>query len=135
MNKELKYLMSHRNNFTFSGDELNVTISYDKNGMDFIKGFKLFDEKGQRVIETKHPESLRRAIKTKASLNFQIKQWAESRADGTLPLILFSKRIANEKYPHLNINEQDNPPDIETELSLPEWVVNAVEKQKNKYYK
>lgn len=128
----LKYFISHRHHFTFSGNDIDCNIVYSKSGVDFVKAFRMYDEKGVRSIITRHPTALAVVIKTKASLTFQIKQWAESRADGTLPLDLFSKRMAREYYkvPWLTDNI-----DIETELQLPAWVVNAVETQKNKFYK
>jgi len=128
------YFLKNRNSFTFSGGEINCSIVQSRSGCSSFHAFRLYDEKGHREIETRHPETLRRLIKTKAALTFQIKQWAESRADGTLPLAIFSKRIAMELYPeskeYMPVDE-----DLETELSLPKWVVDAVETQKNKYYK
>lgn len=110
-----KYLLSKRNEFTFSGSDVDCEIVYKKNGIDSFEGFRMYDEKGKRFIETKHPETVRRLVKTKASLTFQIKEWAESRADGTLPKLCFNE--------------------IQEELNLPAWVVNAVETQKVKFYK
>lgn len=127
-------MLSRRNDFTFSGGDIDCEIIPDKNGVDWFAGFRMYDERGKREIRTKHPETVRRLVKAKASLSFQIKQWAESRADGTLPLLLFSQRLANEKYPHLNVYAYGQVSDIETELQLPEWVVNAVETQKVRFY-
>jgi len=109
-----KYFLRNRNVFTFSGNEIECEIVFKRDGVNSFKAFRLYDEKGFRSIETKHPETLKRLIKTKASLTFQIKQWAESRADGTLPRFLFNEMIE--------------------EMELPEWVINAVETQKFKYY-
>ena len=58
--------------------------------------------------------------------------WAESRVDGTLPLCLFSQRIAKEKYSNYKFN--DDIIDMETELELLPWMVEAVENQKFKFY-
>lgn len=127
-----KYFLSKRNVFAFSGNDIDCTIVYNRSGLDSFRAFREYDEKGRRIIETKHPETLRRLIKTKASLTFQIKKWAEGRADGTLPGVLFSLRKMKEVYGH----EFDNGGqiDIETEYNLPVWVVNAVETQKVKFY-
>ena len=137
------YFLKMRNQFTFSGGEIECEILYDKNGVDWFKGFRLYDERGKRKITTKHPETLHRLIKSKSSLTFQIKQWAEARAEGTLPLVEFSKRLTKEKYPMADtngittINWENGEPrhydDIETMYQLPSWVINAVEAQKHKH--
>jgi hypothetical protein len=85
--------------------------------------------------------------KVKASINFQIKQWAECRAEGTLPLMELSKRLAYGKYgtsfTDFHVLEWVNGEpvyfdDIESQFNLPGWVLKAVENQaisirKNKF--
>lgn len=83
----------------------------------------------------------------KSGVNFQIKQWAESRAEGTLPLGEFSKKEYATIYPKTKLNDNElmtlewvndlaiYHKDIETQYGLPEWVVKAVENQKHKFYK
>lgn len=131
--KNTLYFLKNRNVFTFSGGDIKCKIIYDTSGVDWLTGFRLFDERGKREIKTKHPETLRRLIKTKNSLTFQIKQWAEGRAEGTLPLDLFSKRTAKERY-GMSDDFLTETTDIETEYNLPEWVVNAVESQRKIFY-
>lgn len=95
------------------------------------------------------PELLNQLLLTKASVNFQIKEWAQGRADGTLPLLDFSKRLAligrpmryiksilkdNKVLEWIN-NEPVYYRDIQKQYGLPEWVITAVENQKGQYYK
>lgn len=116
----------------------------DINGRTAKECFFYIESEGKNYPCCEH-ELLNLLLLTKASVNFQIKEWAQGRADRTLPLIEFSKR-----YMALNtdipIDEGctvlewvDGEPvyhrDIETQYSLPEWVITAVENQKYKYYK
>ena len=80
------------------------------------------------------PELLNELLLCKASINFMIKMWAESRADGTLPLVLFSKQQMFKEYNYV-CNEFKNDIDIQQEFELLDWMVEAVEKQKYKFYK
>jgi hypothetical protein len=114
INSSVQYYLKHRNDFTFSGGGVDCEILYKKDGCNWVKGFDMFDSRGIREIETRHPATVSRLIKTKASINFQVKQWAESRADGTLPKILFNEIIK--------------------EFDLPKWIIEAVENQKVKFY-
>jgi hypothetical protein len=118
----------------------------DPDGLTAKECFFFIESKG---INLPCSESilLNNLLLTKASINFQIKQWAEGRADGTLPLIEFSKRTAllskNSLFmlgsSNMTLSWVNNEPvyftDIETQYELPEWVVEAVEKQKFKFYK
>lgn len=91
------------------------------------------------------PELLNKLLLTKASINFQIKEWAQGRSDGTLALPELSKRLTRLNYPKNTISDNDcqvlewisgepvYSKDIETLYCLPEWVVTAVENQKVKY--
>lgn len=106
--------------------------------------FYLIDSQGVNK-PCSEPELLNKLLLTKAAVNFQIKEWAQGRADCTLPLVEFSKREMAAKYPDININSECKVlawsvitpkyyNDIEEQYSLPEWVISAVEKQKVKYY-
>lgn len=105
--------------------------------------FYYIDTEGKNYPYSEH-ELLNQLLHTKASVNFQIKEWSQGRSDGTLPLHELSKRKAYEKYPYsdfsdLNTLEWINGKpvyykDIETQYNLPEWVINAVERQKVKFY-
>lgn len=108
-----------RQAFTFTGGKLRFkyktdAINHNLNGCNgFIAYFK--NESTGQIPPTRHPNILNTLFTVKASLNFQINEWAEDRASGLLPRICFD--------------------DIVKELQLPEWVVRAVENQKVTYYK
>lgn len=131
-NRDFNYYLKSRNTFTFCGKP-QEEIPYDKNGLDAKKAFLKYDAEG-KLLPTKHPNILGTLIKTKSSINFQIKEWAQSRATGDLPLIEFSVRKAIEKYPKSNYQSYSTGEDIETKLNLLSWITDAVENQKNHYY-
>ena len=110
--RDVKWYFKVRHRFTFDGN-LEREVEYDKNGVDGIKAFHVFDSTG-RLKPTKHPNILKTLLKTKGSINLHIKMYAEDRARGYLPKIVFTQ--------------------IVSELEAPEWSQEAVEKQKIKYY-
>lgn len=75
--------------------------------------FYLYDSQGKLEPSTE-PELLQQVLLCKESINFQIKQWSKDRAKGYLPKIEFEK--------------------IVKEYELLPWMINAVERQKFKYY-
>lgn len=136
---QISYLLKMRNVFNFDGNGTylkkgKLVVRYSKDGMDGISAYFHYDSSGL-IFETKHPNILLALIRTKSGLNFQIKEWAQGRADGTLPLYMFSKSKYNELASLYEVGMANkNRITIEEEFSLPEWVINAVENQKNKYY-
>lgn len=96
--------------FNKKGDKL---IQFDENGMSAKKTFYLYDSNG-KIVKTNEPELLKKLYRCKASINLNIKMWAEDRAKGVLPKILFE--------------------DVIKEFELLDWMIEAVEKQKVKYY-
>lgn len=148
--RDLEFYFRNRNNFRFSGTfEPLFEPIYLKNGVNGFIAFLSIDNNGKN-IPTKHPELLRRLLLCKASLNFHIKLWSESRADGTLPLIELSKKYIFDNY---GIKEKEKDVifstkilswinkkpcyfnDIQEQYNLPDWVIKAVENQKVKHYK
>lgn len=133
--RDFKFYLTNRKVFSFCGtgrDSITNTPIFDKRGVSGKHAFFSIENNGKN-IPTKHPNLLSSLLLAKASVNFNIRMWAEGRADGTLPLIEFSQKTASIKYPHLSI-EIDGK-DIETELNLPQWIVTAVENQKGRFYK
>lgn len=133
--RDFKFYLSNRHEFNFCGTsdaDSRFKPVYDKNGVDGKKAFFSIENNGKN-IPTKHPNILSALLLSKASVNFNIKMWAEGRAEGTLPLIEFSQRTAIDKYPHLEIEFDGN--DMETKMKLPKWVVTAVENSKSQFYK
>ena len=74
--------------------------------------------------------------KTKGAINFHIKMWAESRAEGSLPKSLFNLKGKEEAR---KVKEEAKKlftdyVTIEEEFNLLPWMVDAVENQKVNYY-
>lgn len=132
-NRDFEFYFRNRKIFNFCGTaEPSFVPIYDKSGVDGKAAFFSIENKGIN-IPTKHPNILATLLLSKASVNFNIKMWAQGRADGTLPLIEFSQRKVMEVYPHFEIEYDKN--DMENNMGLPKWVIEAVENQKYKYYR
>jgi hypothetical protein len=127
---------------TFNFDGANTYIN--KKGLDIIvpneegltakECFYLYDSQG--IIEPcREPELYKQLLKCKGSVNLHIKMWAEDRAKGYLPLLEFNNTIDEELrcLEWIN-NEPVYFKDMKTRLGLLDWIVEAVEKQKYKYY-
>lgn len=99
-------------NFDGTADTIDKII-FNKDGKSAKECFYIFDSRG-RVLPTNEPQLLYDIFRCKGSINFNIKMWAESRGKGELGLIDF-------KY-------------IIGEFELLSWMIEAVEKQKLKYY-
>jgi len=72
-------------------------IVYDAKGASGKEAFYAWDSTGE-VLPTRHPNLLHSLLKTKGSVNLHVKMYAQSRADGTLPLMEFSVRQAVKAY-------------------------------------
>lgn len=99
--------------FTFDGATKKEIVEDLVNGKTAKECFYIFDSQG-KMPATKDKEQFLHILKCKGSINFQIKEWAQDRAKGYLPKILFK-----------NIIE---------EFELLDWMVEATERQKYKYY-
>lgn len=109
-------LMRHKFSFDGKGEYFFKRQGYvepmfveDKNGMDGKKAFYCIDTYG-KPVKTKHPNLLLSLLKTKGSVNLHIKMYAEDRATGVLPRILFDELCE--------------------EIQAPQWFYAAVENQK-----
>lgn len=142
--RDYNFYLKNLDEFNFCGT-LNPKHSAieDTNGLSAKECFYYIESQGKNK-PCREPKLLNALLLTKASINFQIKEWAQGRADGTLRLIEFSKRLISDFGIYVNEDiqtlawENEEPVyyrDIETQYNLPEWVVNAVEKQAVKYYK
>lgn len=110
--RDITWYLKVRHEFSFDGS-IEREVKFNKKGIDGIKAFHIFDSQG-KLVETKHPNILKTILKTKGSVNLHIKMYAEDRAKGILPKIEFEK--------------------ICQQLDPPQWFIDAVEKQKYKYY-
>lgn len=115
MKETFKWLISVRNIFDFDGRLPKHDIVYDPNGINGYDCFYQLDTHG-KLYPTKHPEMVRRLVRTKGSVNLHIKLYKEGRQDGTLPAIDFAK--------------------IVKEYNLPKWFIKAVEgnRKRDKHY-
>ena len=123
--RDYQFYLKNLNIFNFCGT-LNAKHEAIPGGDMSAKECFYFIESQGKNFPCSEPELLNALLLTKASVNFQIKEWAQGRADGTLPLMEFSQRLANTSYADIV--------DIETEYDLPQWVINATEKQKIKLW-
>lgn len=89
-------------------------VQYDPEGVNAIDAFIGIDSYGV-VKPTRHPTLLFNLLNVKASINLHIKMYAEDRANGRLPKIMFEE--------------------IAKEYEFLRWMVEAVENQKAQYYK
>lgn len=153
--RDYTFYLNNVDNFTFCGTLLPKHLAvYDKNGVTAKEAFYHIESSGKNK-PTKEPDLLNKLLLCKASVNFQIKQWAEGRADGTLPHIEFNGDgetlewqdvVIKHKYfwwlPNWikNIFKIQDKKDvipvykksIAKEYNLPRWVIIAVEKQRDK---
>lgn len=114
--RDYNWYLKYKDRYTFDGtidtaDKVRVDL---ENGKSAKECFYVYDSRG-KVIPTSEPELLFQIHKCKGSINFNIKMWAEDRAKGYLPGLLFDEMIE--------------------ELELMDWMVEAVEKQKYRYWK
>ena len=98
----------------FDGSLPRSDIEEDIHGMIAKDAFYLFDSQG-KMKPTCEPALLSKLFKTKGSVNFHIKMYAEGRADGTLGRFELEEIVKN--------------------FSAPDWFYEAVERQKFKYMK
>ena len=111
--RDFQWYLKVRNYFDFDGSAPK-DIAYDRNGIDGKKAFLMYDSQG-KLVPTKHPSLLAKLIKVKGGVNLHIKMYAEDRANGCLPKVLFDE--------------------ICEEVKAPLWFAEAVENQKGRYYK
>jgi hypothetical protein len=129
--EDFAFYFKNKRVFTFNGT-LDAKHKAIKGNATALEAFYSIDTYGKN-IGTKHTNLLNAILQTKAALNFQIKQWAQCRADGTLPLSEFIGGN-NSSTLHWVNGEPKYYSSIVEQYNLPKWVVNAVEKQKVKFY-
>jgi hypothetical protein len=84
--RDVMWYFSMRHTFNFDGTHTyynkkgNLIIVYDRNGIDGIHAFYLWDSQGV-IKPTRHPNILHTLLKTKGSTNLHIKMYAEDLAD------------------------------------------------------
>lgn len=151
--RDYNWYLKYKDKFTFSGslpESFNIDLINGKTAKECFYIRDTYGKKKFTEISCKEPELLAQILLCKESINFHIKMWAESRAEGTLGLQEFSKRMCKITYLDYivtNTNDLlvwetiDNNivsiyyKDMETYHELLNWMVLAVENQKWKYYK
>lgn len=138
--RDYAFYLKHKDRFTFAGTDIKKdygiqfpgepeVIIKDEDGNDEVVPFNFpYSEAGKNAKNCFHlldssgksspcsePELLVQILNCKAALNLQIKIWAQSRAEYTLPL--FELQEYMEHY------------------QCPDWVIKAVENQKAKILK
>lgn len=139
--RDYAFYFNNRFHFQFCGTKTpKFNAIFDKNGITAKEAFHQIDTNGKN-IPTKEPYLLNDLLLCKASVNFNIKQWALGRKDGTLPLSELSCRLYKEKYnkeakkDNLLVHTQIKSyyfKDMETYYNFPNWVIEAIENQKLK---
>lgn len=133
--RDYYFYLKNIDNFDFCGT-LNPKYVAIEGGVKTAKEcFYLIESEGKNIA-CGEPDLLNKLLLTKSAVNFQIKQWAEGIADGTLLLYEFSQRLWNEisnkkhDFGDLNLVWENKEPvyykDIETQYGCPEWVSVAV---------
>ena len=113
--QDTAWLLTVSDDFTFTGSTATYEFPESKTGLTPLQAFYVIESRGyNNKISTTDAEKLKRILRTKAAINMQIKLWAEGRADGTLP--------------------KDELKSVLEEYKAPQWVTEAVENQKYKYY-
>lgn len=117
--RDYDWYFNWRNVFSFDGNN-NYTnkqghslIVPSDSGKTAKECFYIFDSTG-KIEPCREPELLKEILRAKGSINFNIKMWAESRAEGTLPKIEFAEIIK--------------------EFSLLDWMIEAVENLRAKHW-
>ena len=138
-NETYEFYHRNRRTFNFCGT-LNPSFEAIPNGGIDAKQVFFYIESNGVNKPTNEPQLLNELLLCKAGVNFQIKQWAESRLDGTLPFIELDYEYAKLLFPKASpcyilewVNgEPIKHLDIKTQYGLPNWVIDAVEGQVHK---
>ncbi len=135
--RDYNFYLSNLENFTFCGtlNPKHIAV-YDSNGVDAKKAFHSIESNGKNPA-TKEKELLDNLLLCKASVNFQIKQWAEGLADETLT---YSELVGGTETLNWHIDSEGNPiptyfASIKDKYKLPDWVLTAVVNQAKKLIK
>ncbi len=109
--RDVRFYFRNRRKFDFFGGIVDPP-PFSRNGLDGIKAFWLFDTKGQ-LRPTKHPRLFVALVRTKKSVNWHIREWADGFLDMFEPIIYY-------------LNEFTNPP-AWVEMSLRKAIVRNVD--------
>lgn len=108
--RDVKFYLKNRHVFNFDGcreyfnKKGEPLIQYSNTGVSGIKAFHAYDSNG-KVLPTKHPRLLHVLLKSKGSVNLNIKMWKEDYRH-----ILFESDVR----------------EIMTQYNCPNWVYKAI---------
>jgi hypothetical protein len=127
------FYLKVRKEFNFCGTsvaDMRYKIFYDKTGVDAKECF--FNLENGINKPTKHPNIVNAVLLSKASINFNIKQWADGMKD-SYPLLQSVEDFWNEKD---IVWDKDATFRYESlaDKGFPDWVFNSLKQQFNKKY-
>lgn len=131
--RDYKFYLENISHFKFCGTLTpKFTAISDPKGKSAKEAFYLIDSTGKNY-PTFESQILDDILTCKASVNFHIKQWAEGRADGTLP---FSEFAGDGETLEWKLENDEPIPIYHKSMAIrygfPDWVIRAVEQQKIK---
>jgi len=134
--RDYKFYFDNIEHFTFCGTSTSKFKAIaDENGKSAKEVFYSIDSEGKN-LPTCEPELLDKLLMCKASVNFNIRQWAEGRADGTLPFCEFAGDGETLEW---EVKDGNPIPIYKKSMAIvygfPDWVITAVENQKSKIHK
>jgi len=135
--RDYKFYFENIKHFNFCGTSTpKFKAIADDKGKEAKEVFYLIDSTGKNH-PCYEPKLLNELLTCKASVNFYIKQWAEGRADGTLPYSEFAGDGETLEWEVKEENGKKIPIPIYSgsmakKYGFPDWVIDAAEKQKNK---
>jgi len=132
-NRDYLFYLNNLENFKFCGTRIpKFKGIYNINGKSAKEVFYKIDTEGKN-LPTYEVELLDKLLLTKASVNFQIKQWVEGLIDETLS---FNELNGDsEVLEWIKIDDDYKPTyykNLKELYNLPEWVINAIKNQYNK---
>lgn len=77
--RDVRFYFRNRHRFVFFGGVVRQP-PYSRKGVSGIEAFRLFDSNG-RLVPTKHPRLFVALMRTKKSINWHIKEWADGFED------------------------------------------------------
>lgn len=137
--RDYSFYLRNLNVFNFCGT-LNPKheAMFNARGKSAKEAFYFIQSQGKNY-PCSEPDLLNNLLLAQAGINFQIKQWAEGRLEGTLPLHELSKKLAAKYYPQSDFTDCKilswgngklvYYEDMQEEYNLPDWVIEAVQAQ------
>lgn len=91
--RDVHFYLQNRHRFTFFGG-IVPPPPFDRTGVSGVRAFWLFDTKG-RSVPTRHPRLFVALMRTKKSINWHIKEWADGFEDMLEPIAYYLNGFTN----------------------------------------